>query len=96
MLIDALQDVFIKVGIGIILNPAALTHYAYSLHDTLEMRTIPLVEVHLSQIEQREPWRRLSVIAPVVDARRIGEGWQSYEQALHWLMQLNSVKTEQT
>jgi len=73
VLIDALQDAFIKGGIGIILNPGAWTHYAYSLHDTLEMRTIP-----------------------VMDARRMGKGSQSYEQALHWLMQLDSVKTEQT
>jgi 3-dehydroquinate dehydratase-2 len=94
VLIDALQDAFVKGGLGIILNPGAWTHYAYSLHDTLDMRTIPVVEVHLSKIQQREPWRTVSVIEPVVDARRMGEGWQSYEQAFHWLIETNKTSTE--
>ena len=85
-LIDALQAAFIKGGVGIILNPGALTHYSYSLHDALEMRTLPVIEVHLSDITTRESWRARSVIEPVVDGRYMGQGWQSYETALNDLI----------
>jgi 3-dehydroquinate dehydratase II len=84
-LIDALQRAYSQGGKGILFNPGALTHYAYALHDAVEMKTIPVVEVHFSNIEQREPWRAISVIAPVVDARFFGEGITSYERALTWL-----------
>ena len=89
-LIDALQHAYSKGGKGILFNPGAFTHYAYALHDAVEMKTMPVVEVHFSNIEQREPWRAQSVISPVVDARFFGEGIGSYEQALAWLIHLPS------
>lgn len=60
------------------------------LHDAVEMKTIPVVEVHFSNIKKREPWRAQSVISPVVDARFFGEGMMSYEKAFQWLMNLST------
>ncbi len=70
---------------GVIVNPGAWSHYAWSIHDALEMLTIPFVEVHLSNIEEREEWRRKSVISDLVAARFIGQGPDGYRQALQYL-----------
>jgi len=63
---------------GIIINPGALTHYGYSLRDALEDSGLPVVEVHLSDISQRESWRRHSVILDVCLAQVAGHGPESY------------------
>jgi 3-dehydroquinate dehydratase II len=63
---------------GIIINPGALTHYGYSLRDALEDCALPVVEVHLSDITQREAWRRHSVIVDVCLAQVAGHGAESY------------------
>lgn len=68
-----------------IINPGAWTHYSYALHDALELVTVPVAEVHLSNIEQREEWRRTSVIADVVDVRVYGKGAKGYVEALRAL-----------
>ena len=70
---------------GVIVNPGAWSHYAWSIHDALEMLTIPIVEVHLSNIEEREEWRRTSVISDLVAARFIGQGPDGYRLALQYL-----------
>ena len=70
---------------GVIVNPGAWSHYAWSIHDALEMLTIPIVEVHLSNIEEREEWRRMSVISDLVAARFLGQGPDGYRQALQYL-----------
>ena len=70
---------------GVVINPGAWSHYAWSIHDALEMLTIPIVEVHLSNIEEREEWRRVSVIADLVAARFIGQGPDGYRLALQYL-----------
>ena len=57
---------------GLVVNPGAWTHYSYAIRDALEIFPGPVVEVHLSDIEHREEWRRHSVIADVVDARISG------------------------
>jgi 3-dehydroquinate dehydratase II len=66
----------------IVLNPAAFTHYSYSLRDALAMRTAPLVEVHLSNPAARESFRHTSVVAGVADGTVAGFGLRSYELAL--------------
>ena len=68
-----------------VVNPGAWSHYAWSIHDALEMLTIPIVEVHLSNIDDRETWRRVSVIADLVAARFIGHGPDGYRLALTYL-----------
>jgi 3-dehydroquinate dehydratase-2 len=70
---------------GVVVNPGAWTHYAWSIHDALELLTIPIVEVHLSNIDQREEWRRTSVLADLCAARFVGEGPDGYRHALQFL-----------
>jgi len=70
---------------GIVLNPGAWTHYAWSIHDALEPLSVPIVEVHLSNVDERDEWRRTSVLNDIVAARFVGEGPDGYRQALQYL-----------
>jgi 3-dehydroquinate dehydratase-2 len=70
---------------GLILNPGAWTHYAWALRDAVEVAGLPAVEIHLSDIENREEWRRTSVLADVVVARVMGQGVDGYRTALQHL-----------
>ena len=70
---------------GLVLNPGAWTHYAWALRDAVEVAGLPAVEIHLSDIENREEWRRKSVLADVVVARVMGEGVDGYRTALQHL-----------
>ena len=72
---------------GVVVNPGAWTHYSYAIRDALELFSVPVVEVHLSDIEKREEWRRVSVVADVVTKRVIGKGPEGYHEALVFLMQ---------
>jgi 3-dehydroquinate dehydratase II len=67
---------------GIILNPGAWTHYSYAIRDALELTGLPAVEVHLSDVESREAWRRESVIRDVCIHRVYGKGVHGYREAL--------------
>jgi len=70
-----------------IINAGAWTHYSYAIRDALEVFTGPKVEVHLSAIEQREEWRRHSVIADVVTERISGHGVDGYREAMELLQE---------
>jgi 3-dehydroquinate dehydratase-2 len=70
---------------GVIVNPGAWSHYSYAIHDALELLEVPVVEVHLSNIEEREDWRRHSVISDVAAHRVIGKGPEGYRDALEFL-----------
>ena len=70
---------------GVIVNPGAWTHYSYAIRDALELFKGPIVEVHLSDITQREGWRRISVIEDVVTGRVVGKGPEGYRDALELL-----------
>jgi 3-dehydroquinate dehydratase II len=67
---------------GILINPGAWTHYAWAIHDALEIAGLPAVEVHLSQIDDREPWRKVSVVRDLVLASVSGAGIEGYREAL--------------
>lgn len=69
---------------ALIINPAAYTHYSYAIRDAIEAVGLPAVEVHLSDISRREPFRRVSVIKPVCLAQFKGEGAGSYLKALDY------------
>jgi 3-dehydroquinate dehydratase-2 len=71
---------------GVIANPGAWSHYSYAIHDALELFDAPVVEVHLSNIEEREAWRRVSVIEDVVSHRVVGKGPEGYKEAIEWLV----------
>lgn len=70
---------------GVVLNPGALTHYSYALHDAVEAISLPVVEVHLSDIAAREEWRARSVVSPACAATISGQGLDGYRQALELL-----------
>ncbi|MBV8999150.1 MAG: 3-dehydroquinate dehydratase, partial [Solirubrobacterales bacterium] len=70
---------------GIVLNPGAWTHYSYAIHDALELTRLPAVEVHLSDVDAREEWRRHSVIADLCLTRISGKGPRGYRDALERL-----------
>ena len=78
---------------GVIVNPGAWTHYSYAIRDALELFTVPVVEVHLSDIRAREGWRRVSVIEDVVDHRVIGKGPDGYQEALVFLAHKGKAKS---
>jgi 3-dehydroquinate dehydratase II len=67
---------------GLVLNPGAWTHYAWSLRDAVELSGLPSVEVHLSDVESREPFRRVSVFEGVCLAKVSGKGIDGYRDAL--------------
>jgi 3-dehydroquinate dehydratase-2 len=71
---------------GLVVNPGAWTHYSWAIRDALELVRAPVVEVHLSNIEEREEWRRFSVLADVVDHRILGKGPEGYREALTYLV----------
>ena len=70
---------------GVIVNPGAWTHYSYAIRDAVELFDVPVVEVHLSNIDQREEWRRKSVISDLTAKRVIGKGPDGYREALTYL-----------
>jgi 3-dehydroquinate dehydratase II len=67
---------------AIVLNPGAWTHYSYAIRDALELAGLPAVEVHLSDVDSREAWRRQSVISELCIARVAGKGPDGYRDAL--------------
>jgi 3-dehydroquinate dehydratase II len=70
---------------GLVVNPGAWSHYAWAIHDALEMLPVPIVEVHLSNVEEREEWRRHSVVKSLVTQRFVGHGPDGYRLALEYL-----------
>jgi 3-dehydroquinate dehydratase II len=70
---------------GLVLNPGAWTHYSWAIHDALEPFAGPVVEVHLSKIQEREEWRRHTVLEGLVLARVSGKGVAGYREALERL-----------
>ncbi len=80
-LIDFLQKESSSAA-GVLINPGALTHYSYALHDALVDTTLPCVEVHLSDVSTREEWRKKSVTAPACIGVVSGKKEQGYVEAL--------------
>ena len=70
---------------GVIVNPGAWTHYSYAIRDALELFESPIVEVHLSNVDDREDWRGKSVISDLVAHRIVGQGVDGYRRALEVL-----------
>ncbi len=70
---------------GVVMNPGAWTHYSYAIRDAVELIDAPVVEVHLSNVEEREEWRRTSVISDLAATRILGKGPDGYREALEFL-----------
>ena len=75
----------LDVADGVVLNPAAWTHYSWAIHDAAQLFTGPIVEVHLSNVDEREEWRRHSVIGELAAKRVVGKGPDGYREALQFL-----------
>ena len=84
IIIEKLHDSIGKIN-GIIINPGALTHYSYAIRDAISSIKIPVVEVHLSDVEKREDFRKISVIKDVCIGRFYGLGKLVYLEALKLL-----------
>ena len=85
-LVDRLHEVR-RWADGVVFNPGAFTHYSYALRDAIVATKLRVVEVHLSDVLKREPWRRVSVLSEVVSHRIMGKGIAGYLEALEWLAQ---------
>ena len=71
-IIDRIQDAYFDGTEGIVINPGAYTHYSYAIYDALASITMPKVEIHISDITQREEFRKTSVTAPACDKQIYG------------------------
>ena len=87
-IIDRLQKAYYEKVDGIIINPAAYTHYSYAIRDALASISIPKIEVHISNIHQREEFRHTSVTAPVCDGQITGHGFEGYLMAMEAMTKL--------
>jgi len=88
-LIDAIQQ-HAPACVGMIINPGAFTHYSYAIYDAIIDSKLPAVEVHLSNIKEREPWRAHSVIAPACVHSIMGKKLQGYFEAVDHLAEILS------
>jgi 3-dehydroquinate dehydratase-2 len=73
-------------AMGLVINPGAWTHYAWAIRDAVELTGLPFVEVHLSDVDQREEWRRFSVLSELDGHRIAGHGATGYREAMEWLL----------
>ena len=84
-IIDRIQDAYFDGTEGIVINPGAYTHYSYAIRDALASITLPKAEIHISDITQREEFRRVSVTAPVCQKQIYGKGLDGYLEAIDFV-----------
>ena len=85
-IIDRIQEAYFDGTEGIVINPGAYTHYSYAIHDALETIKVPKVEIHISNIQEREDFRKISVTAPACDKQIYGQGLNGYLQAIDFIL----------
>ncbi len=90
-IIDIIQSAEGKYA-GIIINPAAFSHYSYAIADAIAAISVPVIEVHISNIYTREQFRHKSVVAPVAVGQITGLGYYSYVAALLFFAEANKTK----
>ena len=77
---------------GVILNAGAFTHYSYALYDAIKSIQIPVIEVHLSDVNNREEFRKKSVIRDACITNIMGLGFKSYEEGIKYLLREGAIK----
>ena len=85
-IIDRIQEAYFDGTEGIIINPGAYTHYSYAIRDALASIVVPKVEIHISDITQREEFRRISVTKEVCDYQIYGQGLNGYLMAIDYIL----------
>lgn len=85
-IIDRIQDAYFDGTEGIVINPGAYTHYSYAIRDALASITVPKAEIHISNIMEREDFRKVSVTAPACDKQIYGEGLNGYLMAIDFIL----------
>ena len=89
-IIDRIQAAYSDGTEGIVINPGAYTHYSYAIHDALKsVEHIKKIEVHISDIQSREEFRKISVTAPACDRQIYGHGLKGYLEAMDLLHEIN-------
>ena len=88
--VDWCHDAFDDAD-AVVVNPGAWTHYSWAIRDALELVEAPIVEVHLSNVDEREEWRRQSVLHGLTAARVVGKGPDGYREALEFLVGPNAA-----
>ena len=91
-IIDRIQEAYFDGTEGIVINPGAYTHYSYAIRDALASVEIPKVEVHISDITQREEFRKISVTKEVCEKQIYGHGLNGYLEAMDYLLDKKSKK----
>ena len=84
-IIDRIQQAYFDGTEGIVINPGAYTHYSYAIRDALASITAPKAEIHISDITQREEFRKVSVTAPVCQKQIYGKGLAGYLEAIDFV-----------
>lgn len=84
-IIDRLQESYFDGTEGIVINPGAYTHYSYAIRDALASITVPKVEIHITDIQGREEFRKISVVEDVCDKQIVGQGLNGYLMAIDYL-----------
>ncbi len=87
-IIDRIQEAYFDGTQGIIINPGAFTHYSYAIRDALASITVPIIEVHISNVHKREEFRHVSVTAPVCTGQIVGLGLTGYLLAIDAILSL--------
>lgn len=87
-IIDRIQEAYFDGTQGIIINPGAFTHYSYAIRDALVSLTVPVIEVHISNVHKREEFRHTSVTAPVCTGQIVGLGLKGYLLAIDSLLSM--------
>lgn len=93
-IIDKIQEAYFDGTQGIVINPGAFTHYSYAIRDALASIVVPKVEIHISDITQREEFRKISVTKEVCQKQIYGHGLQGYLEAIDYLISIQNPSIE--